>query len=68
MTRRVSRFTAAALFTVVLSLSAPSAFAAPSRDGGWSPDFGTRIVKVLKSFLHHFLPSSLDETMSPPKP
>ena len=46
MSRRVSR-PAAVLLALVLSLSAPSAFAMPyGRD--FNPDFGTRIVRILK--------------------
>ncbi len=54
MSRRVSKITAVALFALTLSLSTPSAFAAQSRDGGGGPDFGTRIVRIVKNILHHF--------------
>lgn len=48
MNRRVSR-PAAVLLALVLSLSAPSAFARPhGRD--FEPGFGTRIVRILKQF------------------
>ena len=51
MSRRVSKITAAVLFTIVVSLSSP-VYAAQSRDIG-DPDFGTRIVRVLKDFARH---------------
>lgn len=68
MNRRLSRPVAAALLTVVLSLSAPSAFAAPSRDGGWDPSFGTRIAHFLKSLVHHFIPGGQSDWPIPPVP
>lgn len=51
MNRRVSK-AAAALFVVVLSLSTP-AFAAPRRSPD-DPDFGTRIVRIIKNLIKHF--------------
>ena len=69
MSRRVSKIAATALFALVLTLSTPSAFAAQSRDGG-DPDFGTRIIRVLKNIAHHFgfHTWTNDEQLSPPKP
>jgi hypothetical protein len=69
MNRRLSRTVVAALFAIVLSLSTPSAFAA-QRDGGWGPDLGTRIVRVLKSWMRHFGLSTNDDiqNVGPPKP
>ncbi|HSP17570.1 MAG TPA: hypothetical protein VLV78_22690 [Thermoanaerobaculia bacterium] len=69
MNRRLSRAVIAVLFAVVLSLSTPSAFAA-QRDGGWGPDFGSRIVRVLKNWMRHFGISSQDDINypTPPKP
>ena len=69
MNRRLSRTVAAALLALALSLSAPSAFAAP-RDGGWDPDFGSRIVRVIKKFFRHFGITTQDDINwpNPPKP
>jgi len=70
MTRRLSKTAAVVTFVLALSLSAPSAFAAPQRDRGGDPDWGTRIIRIVKSVIHHFVPSSLDDIFStvPPKP
>lgn len=65
MSRRVSK-PVVALFALVLCLSAPTAFAA-QRDGG-GPDFGTRIVKMLRSWVKHFTPSINMDLPAPPKP
>lgn len=69
MSRRLSRPAAAALLAIILSLSAPSAFAA-TRDGGMNPGFGPRIVRVLKNWVRHFVPSTLEDVVwpTPPKP
>jgi hypothetical protein len=69
MNRRLSRAVIAALFAVVLSLSTPSAFAA-QRDGGWGPDIGSRIVRVLKSWMRHFGIATNDDVTwpNPPRP
>lgn len=64
MNRRVSR-PAVALFALVLCLSAPTAFAAQRADG---PDFGTRIVRILKTFARHFGFQSQVDWPSIPKP
>jgi hypothetical protein len=66
MSRRVPKL-AAALLALVISLSAPSAFAA-SRDRGAGPDPGSRIVQIIKSFIRHFTPGSNVEWPSLPKP
>ena len=69
MNRRLSRTVAAALFALMLSLSAPSAFAAP-HGGGWDPDFGSRIVRVIKKFFRHFGITTQEDVYWPntPKP
>ncbi len=68
MNRRLSRALLAALFAISLSLSTPSAFAM-QRDRGWSPDFGSRITRVLKSVLRHFgIVSQDDIQLGPPRP
>ncbi len=69
MNRRLSRAVVAALFALVLSLSTPSAYAMP-RGGGWGPDFGSRIVRILKSVMRHFGITTQDDvqTPGPPKP
>ncbi|HEY3052490.1 MAG TPA: hypothetical protein VGK04_03790 [Thermoanaerobaculia bacterium] len=69
MSRRVSR-PAAALLALVISLSAPSAFAAASRDRGMDPDIGTRIVKVIKSLAKKFGISTNEDVIwiGPSKP
>jgi hypothetical protein len=64
MNRRLSRAVVAALFALVLSLSTPSAFAAP-RDGGWDPDFGSRIVRIVKKFFRHFGITTQDDVQWP---
>jgi hypothetical protein len=56
MSRRVSRPAAAALLAIILSLTAPSAFAA-GRDRGFEPGFGPRIVRLVKNFIKNFVPA-----------
>ena len=67
MSRRVSKSLVALAFALVLCVSTPSAFAA-TRDGGFDPGFGARIVRIVKSFFHHFVPSSAVDFPSVPKP
>jgi hypothetical protein len=67
MSRRVSR-SAAALFALIISVSAPSAFAAPNRDGGAGPDPGARIIQIIKSVIRHLNPVTNVEWPSIPKP
>lgn len=67
MNRRVSKLAAAALFTVALSLSVSTASAATIRDRGEDPSIGTRIVVVIKNFLHRFI-SVPNDGISIPKP
>ncbi len=69
MNRRLSRAVIAALFAAVLTLSTPSAFAAHRGEGWGGPDFGTRIVRVLKNLIRHFGVVSQDDIVAtPPKP
>jgi hypothetical protein len=67
MSRRVSR-PAAVLLALVLSLSAPSAFATQyGRD--FNPDFGTRIVRILKQLGRKLgIITSLDVEIIQPAP
>ena len=71
MSRRVSRAVAALAFTVVLTLSGPSAFAA-NRGDRFDPSFASRIVRLLKQFAHKFGITSQDDINTaypgPPKP
>jgi hypothetical protein len=67
MNRRVSKSLTGLVFALILSLSAPTAFAA-TRDGRFGPDFGTRIVKMLKHFLSHFTSQDDIDTPHPPIP
>ena len=68
MSRRVSR-PAAALLALIITLAAPSAFAA-QRGRGFEPRFGTQIVKFLKSLSKKFFIGSQEDidVPSPPKP
>ncbi len=66
MSRRVSKSLVALAFTFVLCLSTPSTFAA-TRDGGFDPSFGTRIVRIVKGFFKHLAPG-ITELISIPKP
>ena len=67
MTRRVSKSLAALAFAVALCLSTPSA-SAMSRERGFDPDFGTRIVQFVKSIVRHFVPSTNIDLPAVPKP
>ena len=67
MNRRVSKSLVALAFALVLCLSTPSASAA-TRDGGFDPSFGARIVRIVKGFFHHFVPGTTTEFPSIPKP
>lgn len=67
MSRRVSKSLVALAFALALCLSTPSA-SAMSRDRGWNPDFGTRIVQFVRSIVRHFVPSSQVDLPSVPKP
>jgi hypothetical protein len=67
MSRRVSRSLVAFAFASVLCLSTPSASAA-IRDGGFDPGFGARIIRIVKGFIHHFVPGSMTDMPSTPKP
>lgn len=67
MDRRVSKSLVALSFALALCLSSPSA-SAMSRDRGFDPSFGARISRFFQSVVHHFLPSSFDEQLGPPKP
>lgn len=66
MQRRVSKSSAAIAFALALSLSTP-VFAASRQDGG-DPDFGTRIVRIVKTFLRHFVPGVNADYPGTPKP
>jgi hypothetical protein len=67
MSRRVSKSLVALAFASVLCLSTPSASAA-TRDGGFDPGFGARIMRMVKGFIHHFVPGSEESLPSFPKP
>ena len=67
MSRRVSKSLVALVFAVVLSVSTPSAFAA-TRDGGFDPSFGARIVRIVKGFFKHFVPGTTVDFPAVPKP
>ena len=67
MSRRVSKSLVALAFALVLCVSTPSAFAA-TRDGGFDPSFGARIVRMVRGFFHHFVPSSAVDFPAVPKP
>ena len=67
MNRRVSKSLVALAFALALSLSTPSAFAA-TRDGGFDPGFGARIIRMVRGFIHHFVPGTMTELPSGPKP
>ncbi|HEX9161815.1 MAG TPA: hypothetical protein VF980_08925 [Thermoanaerobaculia bacterium] len=70
MKRRASKSAAAMAVALLLSLSTPSLYAA-QRDGGiGQPDFGTRIVRIVKHFLSKFTlaPYECIIQPSPPKP
>jgi hypothetical protein len=67
MNRRVSKSLVALAFALVLCLSTPSASAA-TRDGGFDPSFGARIIQLVKGFIHHFIPGSMTDMPSTPKP
>ena len=58
---RVSKAAAVVLLALTLSLSAPSAFAAAQRGAIGDPGWGTRIVRIIKSVIHHLIPASLDD-------
>jgi len=69
MSRRVSR-PAAAILALIISLSAPAAFAA-QRDRGIDPSFGSQIVRVIKKFakkLGIVTQEDLSAWPGPPKP
>lgn len=71
MSRRVSKITAVAVLALSLSLQAPAAFAATSRDRVDGPGFITRIVRVIKHVVKGLTPSVLDDVTAwpmPPKP
>ena len=68
MSRRVSKSMVALVFALVLSLSAPSAFAMSRESRGFDPDFGTRIVQFVKSLVRHFVPSTQVDLPAVPKP
>lgn len=68
MSRRVSKSLVVLAFASVLCLSTPSASAAMSRDGGFDPSFGARIVRMVKGFFHHFVPGTATDLPSTPKP
>ena len=67
MSRRVSKSLVALAFASVLCLSTPAASAA-TRDGGFDPGFGARIVRMVKGFIHHFVPGVMTDFPSVPKP
>ncbi len=67
MSRRVSKSLVALAFASVLCLSTPAASAA-SRDGGFDPGFGARIARIVRGFFHHFVPGTMTELPSIPKP
>ena len=67
MNRRVSR-PAAAFLALIISLSAPVAFAASRDQRGSNPDVRTRIVQMLQKFLGHFGVIGYSDNVSPPKP
>ena len=67
MNRRVSKSLVALAFALALSLSTPSVSAA-TRDGGFEPGFGDRIVRIVKGFFHHFMPGATVDLPSTPKP
>jgi hypothetical protein len=67
MSRRVSKSLVALAFALVLCLSTPAASAA-TRDGGFDPGFGARIVRIVKGFFHHFMPNTAVDLPSTPKP
>jgi hypothetical protein len=67
MKRRVSKSIVAIGFALALSLSTPSLFAA-QRAGIGDPDFGTRIVRIVKALLGKFTFVSNSDGLAPPKP
>jgi hypothetical protein len=73
MNRRVQKL-AVALLALSLSLNAPSAYAAGTRDGDWSPRSAyERVVKAVKKLLKPLVGASNEDTQEivspgPPKP
>lgn len=67
MSRRVSNSLVALAFASVLCLSTPAASAA-TRDGGFDPSFGARIVRMVKNLVHHFVTGTTEVFVSIPKP